>query len=905
MADRGFQISGLMSMAVDGVFNINRMASALNQAANAGDNVARAFQAQAYAAGFANIATGKFLSSMGHVTGAAGGFEEAMSRAASLLGPTSAALDRLRTTAMTMRDVEHGPTELAKAMLELNRAGIEGTQALNDVAVVANVATVAEVGMAEAAVSVATAFKAWAGPLDTSNKLLDKFVAAANASTFSLKSLMKAMEYAQRSAIPAGVSLDTTLTALTLLAPITGPNSKAGTAFGSFVERMGDPNVVKKLKEKFPGISPYNKGVRKDPLMYMADIFEFQKNMGDPKKDEFKKVISGRISQAMFAAMQRVFTQGMEVTDPVTGAKRWEVGKKAIEAARASSTKGPFTLEDQARMIRENPKAAWAMFKAQIERAMIDFGNKLVMIFKEIQPVIMTFVKAFQFLSNAMGGALPIIGMMAMTFGVLRAAVMGVVAMTKILPTFLASGLAGPMNPSSLISSVGASRFRDFMEARNSARAGFLSGRSSPGLMQGLLGRTHDRFYNVLAQSPRYRNGIDYDDLASRAAYYTNRSPAGRVQNFFDRWYGAGNVLDRARGGMALGSRLGGAMVPLAGNVAGGVAGAVLGGAAALGTTVAASLGPLALLGAAAWGLSSVFEKLQMQEEKQLQNKAKASGIIEDLPTIHRMAMKRVGGTELSEGEIAMLNQNPTMVPILMRLIEAGASVQKGGGSALAGVSGAYAGLLGSVGKYLGGDKSSFFQMFANMENPNEFADMVFGKKGPGELMGLMRNTYQRFLAAGLTGQIPLTGGDTSFLVPFSQRASLPKEGEGFLLGPKSKDVSPFMENLGVIGGPLQILKDAATFFDPDNANNPLMKGLHPVMKDVFMGNLLAQTGKFSPGLQALTQASMERDPDQVRMLWEATGKLVQASENLNISAAMQGVAATTLAGSSVGRQPN
>lgn len=829
MATTAFKINGLLSMAVDGLFNVQRMGSALSQVANAGDNVAKAFQAQAYAAGFANIAATKFITSLGGVTNAAAQFEEAMAKARSIVSDTPETLDRIRTSAMTMRDSLQGPSALVDALTELHRAGIDGAQALNDVKVVSDVAIVAEMKLADAAVSVATAFKGWAGPLDTSAKIMDRFVAAANQSTFGLKGLMKAMEMAQRQAIPMGVSLETTLTGLMLLAPITGPNSKAGTAFGSFVDRMGDPRVLKNMATQFPNmkLSPYSSSGRmKDPLDYLAEIYEKRETLkNDQQKHALDKVLTGKIGKSMFAAMQRVFDMGIEVTDPITGAKDYKYGREGIAAAKASLTGKNRSLSEQAEIIRKNPRAAWQMFQNDMERAFITFGHQLILIFNDMKPVLTQVAKAFQFLSHAAGGALPVLFSLATTFALFRVVSGGLRSAASILPSFFMGRTMGPMNPG--LPGAGGNAGTAAVATLASQRAAYAQAAAGPGgnwLSSWLANRHYTKNANSVGRGmfgKDYRFGAD----AARDAtilpmmdqYNAMYNPQKGLGPWVSKYYGREGMRNAYAWGSS--SKLG---------AIGGIGAAA--GAGLMSGAIA--LGPMAALAAAAYGLTYAFSKLQDNVERQDKNTAKASGIITDLPSVHRMALKiaESGTASLSSGEVQMLTQHPLLAPILGRYLEAGAADAKGGGSMKRGIHGAHAQLIDALYQSAAGDSTMFEKLIPSA--------IMFGEDSPQGLFGSetnrqkMRESVARMQHGWLrraaqesntTGKSAFEGGIYNPAL-FSGWADMNKFGKNTsLITPDDKDAEGWLKQFGIAASGYGFGdKTALKRMSDLNANNPI-----------------------------------------------------------------------------------
>lgn len=813
MADQSFRLNGLLTMAVDGVFNVQRMGSALSQVANAGDNVAKAFQAQAYAAGFANIATVKFASSMSNLVGAAADFEAAMSKGAALVGKTSIAIDSIRTMAMTTRDLTYGPAELVNVMLELNRAGISGAQAFNDLKVTLDLATVAEMNTADASVALSNAFKGWAGPLDMSAQIMDKFAAAANQSTFNMKSLIKAMEMAQRQAIPMGVSLESTLTGLMLLAPITGPNSKAGTTFGSFAERMGDPRVLKNLTKQFPNLklSPYTAGGTeiKDPLDFAVEVYEKRRTLNAQQRNELDKVLVGKMGKGMIAAISRLFDMGIDVVDPATGGKMTMYGKAGLLEARKALVSKQASLAEQAAIIRDNPRAVMKITKDYAEAAMISLGKRVFEVFSEyLLPTLNNMIKAFQYLSNVFGGILPKIAVGVATFAALRVAFMGISSMVSILPAFLLGRQIGPLNAALGGGGGGA--------AAGAAGAGVTSMAALRAQQVG-GGPYYQRLANAwvyrsaLARVPpraqvRYPAGMKdaegnniggrfgpnllksasagdelalaqlNDRISANTADIMNNTKRGKIAGFInkyvvgdgDAWYSGGVNAYKGATSAVAGSKWYSKLSNFASNTVAGTAtvgatAAVLkvsaGAVAALGSFASAAALAVAPVALMAYGISKFTDWLadkQAAAEEKDRKAATFNTMAEAAPTAFGLAIKnaRLGGIEA--GDMQQLVQDRRMMSIFARLVEAGQAAKGQGMSAGSGI---LSGYLDYVSKL---DASA-----TSEKGINEFGSLEATRKGREALarsvariaIGVSQGKIELPSGVDLSGSLaPLTG---------------------------------------------------------------------------------------------------------------------------------------------------
>lgn len=627
----GFQVKGLISVGLEGLGDINRMSVFLNQAANAGDNLSRAFSANQLAASYAARAASRLGQSFQAVSGSAMAFEDIMARAAGVVNNNQVAIDNLRTAAMTLRGSVHGPHELAEAILELNRAGLDASQSLKEVTTVSNLASVAGISVAESAVMGANAFKAWAGPFDTMADIMNKFNSAANMSTFNIKSLAKAMEYVQRAAIPMGVSVDTATAMMVMMAPITGPNSKAGTAASGMMQRMANPAVQKKLAAQFK-LSPYGaNGVRKDPLDFLGEVWGKASTMRDPKYDALAHIVAGTKDKATLAGIKRLFEGGLQANTAAGPQQLY--GMDAVRHLRGSLTSG-MDLAGQAKLIADSPGGQWAQVKAQAMRALTDLGKGFLDVFVTLKPTIMQLIDGFRGLLAATGPIIPILASFAGVVGMLRVATMGSMALFSSMRGLVPNLGTGPQ-----MSMVG-----DILggAAPGALAAGFAStnrggifarihGQRQADFVTKLRGRgMKDAHIQKLMTDPRYAGRSE--------ALMNSMVPGGASSAWYQKYGGAGGFMaSTAHYGEMGRAKFGGSGI---GGAIGQGLGVGFGAAASVASGLFATIGPLAAFGAVVWGVTNIMEKYQKRLEDQEKEAAKDKGFLDQLPLVSRALMQ-------------------------------------------------------------------------------------------------------------------------------------------------------------------------------------------------------------------------------------------------------------------------
>lgn len=704
MAGQDFQVRGLMSVAVGGFSDVARMNMFLNQAANAGANSARAFQSLQLASSYAAQSIGKFVDTFKSVTGQALVFEDTMARAIGVTKNNTLQLDNMRGVAMTLSSTVHGPNELAKALLELNKAGIEGSQALNDVRVVSDLALITQTDMATATVALANVFKAWGGPLDTSQKLLNKFASAANQSTFEMGSLLKAMEYVQRTAIPMGMSLDSSLAGVMLMSPITGPNSKAGTSLGGAIGRLSNPATIKALQAA--GINPYGKGGtgRREFFEVWADVYEkYGRKTPDGKTDTLMgKVFSPR-DRAALAMVEKAYTTGF--TFDTGFGNKTVYGREAFRQAKASLSSG-MTLADQSANYQNSPAGAWKIMGATWEKLMVEVGQGFLKSFMSVKGALLQVINGLRGLNGLAGGLMAPLAMGFGLLGLMKVGSLGVGAIAKSAAWF-GGKTPGPIN-TGLSDRIRQGQsadalFYSYQGFNRMGYAGAYRARSSANVVDALAGikdeTLRNKAINAAGSNPiRFMNNFNATERAQLNTPEVQAAMLGRngIRGRWAEWhanYGGTDIGKAIRRGAGIGANLGGmggvmagALIPgnagmtaglYAGGGIGGAVGGAVGGLASLASTIASTLGPMVLFGAVIGGVTWALERLQKAAEAQEKIAIKDRGMINDLPTIFRgiLGMDQKGNVDSSL--ISLLKNSGVAASTFSQLVQEAAMIQQ------------------------------------------------------------------------------------------------------------------------------------------------------------------------------------------------------------------------------------
>jgi len=186
-----------------------------------------------------------------------------------------------------------GPVELANGLRTLSQAGLSAAESMKALPVVLDLATVGEMNMKDAAVTlvgVMTAFN-----LDKSDltKIGDVFAKAAAVSQTSVEQMTQAMKTASVVGEQYGASMQDTATALTLLAKMNITGTAAGTSLRNMLKELYSPTEKAAKIMKDLGVSAQTASGELKPF---PDVIFSLKG----KLEQFNKVSQVRILQGLF-----------------------------------------------------------------------------------------------------------------------------------------------------------------------------------------------------------------------------------------------------------------------------------------------------------------------------------------------------------------------------------------------------------------------------------------------------------------------------------------------------------------------------------------------------------------------------------------------------------------------------
>lgn len=206
--------------------------------------------------------------------------------AESIAGISRAALELTKTSL-------YGPVELANGLRILSQAGLSASESMAALPAVTNLATVGEMSMRDAAITLAGVMTAFNLEKSDFTKIGDVFAKAAAISQTSVEQMTQAMKTASVVGEQYGASMGDTATALTLLARLNITGTAAGTSLRNMLKEIYTPidRTAKVMKQL--GLSAQT--ATGDLKPFPDFIFELRK-----KLEEFNKAGQVKILQELF-----------------------------------------------------------------------------------------------------------------------------------------------------------------------------------------------------------------------------------------------------------------------------------------------------------------------------------------------------------------------------------------------------------------------------------------------------------------------------------------------------------------------------------------------------------------------------------------------------------------------------
>jgi len=215
--------------------------------------------------GIAQLAGGAVKLAGGAITGAIGQastFEQTLAMLGAVTGATSGQLGRLSDMAIQLGADTTLPgtsaVQAAQGMMELAKAGLSVDASIAAARGTIQLARAAQVSEAEAATIAANALNAYGLQGNKAGMVADLLAASANASSGSIQDMAYALRMSSAVASNAGVSIQDTVTAISLLANAGLQGSDAGTSLKTMLTSLQSPSKEAAGVMKDLGIRVYD-----------------------------------------------------------------------------------------------------------------------------------------------------------------------------------------------------------------------------------------------------------------------------------------------------------------------------------------------------------------------------------------------------------------------------------------------------------------------------------------------------------------------------------------------------------------------------------------------------------------------------------------------------------------------
>ena len=399
-------------------------------------------------------------------------------------GESAEAVQKLSDAALSLSQTGlRGPTEIASGFRILAQAGLDASEALEAMPQTLNLATVGEMEMEQAAVTLVGVMKAFNLTVKDSERVGDVFAKAAALSQTSVQGMTEAMKTASVVGEQYGANLEDTATAITLLAKVNITGTAAGTSFRNMLKELYAPvpqsakamenlglktkdaegnlrnfaDVVFDLKGK---LADFSKGdqveilqrlfgergakeavamlaLTKDKWVELRDEIKNSKGFMEGVATELENTAKGKWAQAIntmkvqlvtaFNEMEPIFSQLADNLKALFADPAFLQNLKAIVGGMASLTNAVIEMAPHLITLAQ----AWVVYKAAMITAAV---------WTATSTAVMGFATSMQIASGVMGPALgPMASMKAIVAG-LPSLLMAIPAPLAVIAGGLAAG---------------------------------------------------------------------------------------------------------------------------------------------------------------------------------------------------------------------------------------------------------------------------------------------------------------------------------------------------------------------------------------------------------------------------------------------------------------------------------
>lgn len=284
-------------------------------------------------------------------------FEQSMNILQQVSGATAAEMEALSAQAIQVgKDSVFSAGEVAKAQLELAKAGLEVNQVMGATNGVIALAAAADTDLANAALITASTLNAFHLEAGEAGRVADLLAAAANASSANITDLMYGLRQGGFAFSTAGQGVDDLATSLAILTNVGLTGTDAGTALKNMFMRLFSPTDKAANRMKGLGIAVWD---AQGNMLPLVDII-----------DNLNTAMAGMTDEARLDTLETIFlSDGMKAMIPLL-----DQGRSGFEAMRDQVNEAG-AASDTANARMKGLAGAVEYFKGTLDTLMISAGT--------------------------------------------------------------------------------------------------------------------------------------------------------------------------------------------------------------------------------------------------------------------------------------------------------------------------------------------------------------------------------------------------------------------------------------------------------------------------------------------------------------------------------------------------
>lgn len=369
----------------------------------------------------------------------AGDFEQSLNITQQILGATQTQMESMSAAAIQWgADSVFGAGEIADAMQEGAKAGLDYQQVMDAMPGVIDMAAASGEGLAASFGTMAAAMNTFGLNASESTNVANMFAAASNASAASMTDLAQGMQQAGFAFAAANQDLPDLLTSLAILTNVGLTGSDAGTALKNAMMRLMDPTEEAKGVMNELGISVYD--AQGNMLAMPAIIDEFNTGMAGLTQEQRNAALTTILLSDGFKAFGPLLEAGsagfLEMRGSVNEAG---AASKVAEAAMKGLNGGIEQMMGSLESLRISKAKPFLNFLGDGFRAI----GRLIDAFGRLPQPVVNAALAFAGVLAAAGPVLVAIGAIAGALAFLLTPVGAVIAITAALAAAWAGNFGG------------------------------------------------------------------------------------------------------------------------------------------------------------------------------------------------------------------------------------------------------------------------------------------------------------------------------------------------------------------------------------------------------------------------------------------------------------------------------